>query len=175
MKKFLTLTFILLSFAMALSSCAQGETGGSGGGSKLPDGDYIFAKGSSIAVICNTDSSTVENIAGSIRAQTNATISLTNDSAPEAAHEIVIGKTNRAISSAAYRQLARIKEKANTGGEEYVGYVIYSNGNSVLALEVFQIVTYIIRTLKTNFIPTVQQMVLFTKFSSLGHKCKLTL
>ena len=35
------------------------------------------------------------------------------------------------ISSAAYRQLERIKEKANTGGEEYVGYVIYSNGNSV--------------------------------------------
>lgn len=131
MKKFLTLIFILLSFAMALSSCVQGETGGEGGGSKLPDGDYIFAKGSSIAVICNTDSSIVENIAGSIRAQTNATISLTNDSAPEAAHEIVIGKTNRAISSAAYRQLERIKEKANTGGEEYVGYVIYSNGNSV--------------------------------------------
>ena len=131
MKKFLSLIFIVLSAAIALSSCAQGEQGGGGAGSKLPDGDYIFAKGSSIAVICNTDSSTVEDIAGTIKAQTNAAVSLTNDSAPEAAHEIVIGKTNRAISSAAYRQLERLKDRSNSGEEEYVGYVIYSNGNSV--------------------------------------------
>ncbi len=42
------------------------------------------------------------------------------------AHEIIIGETDRELSEKAYRVLSRVKEE-----EDFIGYVIYSDGKSV--------------------------------------------
>lgn len=58
--------------------------------------------------------------------QTGKAIKIASFDSEAKAHEIVVGETSRAISKKAYRFLSTMEK-----GDEYVGYVIYSDGKSV--------------------------------------------
>ena len=57
----------------------------------------------------------------------NVSASMGNDESAPTAHEIVLGRTNRAISETAYELLARVENE----NENYIGFLIYSDGSSV--------------------------------------------
>ena len=121
MKKLLSLTALLLLVMIALFSCKSGGT------DELPEGEYIFAPGSSVTVICNSPTKSVNELAGTVAAAVGNDVLLATDAAPKAEHEIVIGETSRELSRTAYRLLERIKDDDG----DLVGYVVYSDGNSL--------------------------------------------
>lgn len=140
MKKTVLLTLSVLTLICMLFSCSVGGSGDQGGGSgdtggggqnsggniPAPEGDYIYAPGCAVTVIYNGEASDVDEIVSAIWTATGGRIDVKNDSAPESAHEIIIGKTNRSLTERAQRQVER--EKASS---DQVGYAIYSDGNSL--------------------------------------------
>ena len=134
MKKTVLLTLSVLTLICMLFSCSvgggSGDTGGgdqnSGGNIPTPEGDYIYAPGCAVTVIYNGEASDVDEIVSAIWTATGGRIDVKNDSAPESAHEIIIGKTNRSLTDRAQRQVEREKENS-----DQVGYAIYSDGNSL--------------------------------------------
>lgn len=132
----------MLSLCFSLFSCgsekADGEIGGSGSNTSqgtgdkvdLPKGDYIFAPGSTISIVTNSYADSAKEISGRLWQAIGTAIETKNDSAPMAAHEVIIGETGRDLSKTAYRQLQRLKDEKEEH-EGYVGYVIYTDGNSV--------------------------------------------
>ena len=97
--------------------------------STKPEGDFILAKGESVAVVVKEGDNIPDALYDLIVAITDKAPLMVYDSSPENAHEIVIGESNRSVSSKAYRKLEDAIEK--NIGEITAGYSIYSNGNSI--------------------------------------------
>ncbi len=121
MKKKLSLTSLFLLIIITLFSC-KGN-----GSDDIPDGEYIFAPGSNITIICNSATENTSELAQAIGNATGKAVSVAADTSPAATHEIIIGETSRDLSRTAYRLLERIKND----DEDLVGYVVYSDGNSL--------------------------------------------
>ena len=138
MKKVLYFILTLTLSSLLLLSCAKGKGGENDSSNKndnsssdnnvnLPEGDYIFAPGGKINIVTASSSDNTNKISEAIWSVAGIPVEIVADSAEEADHEIIVGKCDRKISVEAYRLLNRVRDES--AGE--VGYLIYSNGNSV--------------------------------------------
>ena len=139
MKKLILLLLVLSLSCSLLLACnknkGSGTDKGSGGSSDtskgdnpdLPKGDYIFAPGSKVNIVSASASDSVTKISEAIWTVAGIPVNVVDDSSAKGEHEIVLGKSERSVSVEAYRRLNRIREE---GGED-VGYLIYSDGNSI--------------------------------------------
>ena len=92
-------------------------------------GDYIYTEDSTLTLVYDDGAITSENFDKLYKSlnSKNSTILTATSSVAATGHEIVLGRSERDISKAAYKQLDRAEAK----NEDYVGYCIYSDGNSV--------------------------------------------
>lgn len=117
----LALTITLLS----VISCSKEENNDNTG---YADGNYIYAKGSELTLVVPNGSLTDGNFSDVTYELSSITNYHTTDGSGEKTeHEIVFGKSNRAVSLEAYRLLGLQDRLSN----EYLGYVIYSDGSSI--------------------------------------------
>ena len=131
MKKAFLLTLAALTALCMLFSCSPdggygGSSGGQGGGSKPPAGDFIYAPGSTVTIIYNGDPADVDSVVSAIWTAAGVRVDVKTDAAQPSAHEIAVGATNRALTERAKRQFER--EKQN---DDQVGYALFSDGNSI--------------------------------------------
>ncbi len=149
MKKLLYI-FLILSLIISLAACSIGDDedsgdgsggssdsgGSSGDGTGDSSGDssdgtvpskYVFAPGTSVTVIADGEYADTARLVEKIETATGVSVRIADDSSALTPHEIILGESTRDISKMAYRYLERIKEYR----EGYVGYVIYSDGESV--------------------------------------------
>ena len=125
----------LLAFALValLISCAQREdtnTDNTPSGDIAQTDEYIYSENSSLTLIY--DESTVEDdnyalISNTLFGVVSGKFQVGGTDLPKSDHEIVLGKTERDISVAAYKYLDRI----NTELESEQRYLVYSDGTSV--------------------------------------------
>lgn len=118
------------------SGSGDSGSGDSGSGDNSGSGDssdgviperYVFAPGTAVTVVTDGEYADTERLIEKIEAATGVAVTVTDNTSSVKAHEIVIGQSSREISKLAYRYLERIKEYR----EGYVGYVIYSDGESL--------------------------------------------
>ncbi len=142
-KKLLVILFVMIFALSAFASCKSKDSGNSSdnnannsdnignnnANSTKPEGNFILAKGESVAVVVKEGENIPDVLYDAIVEITEKTPLTVYDSSPENAHEIVIGESNRSVSSKAYRKLENAL--ASNTSEVAAGYSIYSNGNSI--------------------------------------------
>ena len=124
--------------AMLLAvSCGQGDSGEGEGGGTLPDGgeadkyaDYLFSEQTPAAIITNDASAT--RVLGELydllcERVSKDTMLYQTDRVKNKGHEILVGMTNRPLSTVAYEKLGEVKKDNSLD----VAYVIVSEGSSV--------------------------------------------
>ena len=124
MKKSIALLWLIIMLMCAVSC------GVSGDGKGDVDGDsYIYKDGSSLFIVCNDArlSELAETLRTKIINYSTAAVSIVTDSEAQGGHEIILGVTERELSSKAYRLLGRIEKSKS----ENTAYLIYSDGASV--------------------------------------------
>ncbi|MBQ7356820.1 MAG: hypothetical protein IJW66_05400 [Clostridia bacterium] len=128
-KKGLALILFAVLAALMLFSCTPG-----GSADDDPDlsgvENLIFGKGTTVNIICNereTITSVLNEIQMKVYGVSGKISKMYEDTEPKAAHEIVVGKTDREISAEAYRLLDRVHKES----DDEVGYLIYSDGSSL--------------------------------------------
>ncbi len=132
MKKKSKIVWLLLVFSvlvLAFASCKKPDDSGSGNTPGDVDDDVIYSSQVSATLVLGEgiDEGDVSAIRTAYYRQTDKEIAIGSAAGEAAAHEIVVGKTDREISKRAYRVLELLERKH----EGDVGYVIYSDGKSV--------------------------------------------
>lgn len=141
-KKLSVVLFVMIFALSVLASCKSKNDGNDSDGnanssdnsgnnvnSTTPEGNFVLAKGESVAVVVKEGENVPDVLYDAIVEITEKAPIVVYDSAPQNAHEIVIGESNRNVSARAYRKLDTALA-ANTC-EVAAGYSIYSNGNSI--------------------------------------------
>ena len=147
MKRKILALLLALMCLFAIASCNKDKSDNDdeqnppasdqGGNQQKPDApgsgdsvteDFIYAPGSALTLVYDSGKVSVINqgLLYDALLSNSVEVSIANSAAPEQSHEIVVGKTDRAVSKAAYLQLGRMEKE-----EGFVGYYIYSDGNSI--------------------------------------------
>ena len=146
MKRKILALLLALTCVFAVCSCAPEDTDADDGQQNPPAGDqgnnptpdtpggdsvtesFIYAPGATVALVYSDDQVSISNRTAIYDAlvANSVDVSIAAPSIPVQAHEIVVGMTDRDISKAAYTQLGRMEKE-----EGFVGYCIYSDGNSL--------------------------------------------
>ena len=127
-KKGFALVLAAVLMVLTMFSCTPADNGNDENLSGIEN--LIFGRGTTVNVICNEReviTSTLNDIQNKVYTVSGKVAKMYEDTEPEIAHEIVVGKTSRQISVEAYRLLDRVHRQ----GEEDVGYLIYSDGSSL--------------------------------------------
>ena len=139
MKKLRKIIILALSVIICLSFSACKKGGGTSGGNKpgstTSEGDYIYTNDSKITIVYPEGNKLAEEFASELHttmlSETYSMIYVVSDTYAEPSeHEIVIGHTNRVISSDAYNRMERIEFNSN----EETRYLAYTNGKSIALL-----------------------------------------
>ncbi len=130
MKKTFKFIWIGLVFCLLLSglvSCKDKSEGSSNTEPAAVDDEVIYSPYVNTAIILGEgiEEADVSLIRSTYYKKIGKEISIATASS-SASHEIIVGKTDRELSERAYRYLEGFK-----ANDEYVGYVIYSDGRSV--------------------------------------------
>lgn len=135
MKKIL-LALLAISVSLSVFACSPREDAPQNTPDDPPSNqpqlptDYIYTENTEVHVVYNGDALSHEGVSkiySALRDAVWAPPVFATDTSPVAEHEIVIGKTARPISEKAYRLLELMEREE----ESHLGYVIYSDGNSV--------------------------------------------
>ena len=97
-----------------------------GGTDSVQDSNLLYESGSQVNIVCSAAGSAVQRLSAALR-ELGVSVQVVSDSTVPAEHEIVIGRSNREVSTSAYRRLSRIE----LDDSDYVGYTVYSDGRSV--------------------------------------------
>ena len=132
MKACKTILFLtLLACISLLFGCSTNENADSDPNDNQTSSDdaYIFTESSELALVLGKDvtSNDVKPIIEQYLQITGKHLTEKTADSPESPHEIIVGMAERDISDKAYRLLSR-KERS----DEETGYIIYSNGKSVI-------------------------------------------
>ena len=123
---------LLLSVLMCMAllvSCTSKNTQDKETDDVQITGDYIYKSDTPVRIIYNGNyrDEAIQRVQMALKQNINATIQIAPDTQEAVEHEIIIGKADRELSREAYRRL----DMHETDGENYVGYVIYSDGKSL--------------------------------------------
>jgi len=138
MKKTVLTLLLVIFLAAAFCSCnvQPGEkpsTGGDGSGNDggtSGDTDFIYSENSELNLVYDPAGISPDNaflLKDTLQGAFNGKLTVLDNDSPVAEHEIVVGKSDRAISVTAYRLLERMDKEE----ESEVRYLIYSNGTSI--------------------------------------------
>ena len=127
--KTLSLFLSVLMCMALLVSCTSKNTQDKETDDVQITGDYIYKSDTAVRIIYNGNyrDEAIQKVQRALRQHINQTISIAPDTQEKVEHEIIIGKSSRELSHEAYRRL----DMHETDGENYIGYVIYSDGKSL--------------------------------------------
>ena len=130
-KRILSLLSVIVLTSVMLFSCNTGGTGDAQGSEGV-----IYDSSTPVAIVMNSSQNQTVNEAvamlrSGISGKVPSTPELIAPADPERAHEIVIGKSDRAVSVEAYKRLERMRMEIEEELEGCPRFLIYSNGSSV--------------------------------------------
>ena len=127
MKRRIAFFLLIACTLLAFTSCKLFNKNKGSGLSDAEKDAYFWAEGVELKMIFAEDASHVSaDLTDIIYEKTGLTPGFKSEAQEETPHEIIIGRSSRAISQKAYRLLDREIEQ-----EGVAGYLIYSNGTSV--------------------------------------------
>ena len=125
----ITSILLMLFIVFGVASCKKKPSNNGTGGNTTTTENVIFSPKVDAVIVLGDGvvSDDVSAIRNYYYERLGRDAVVKSASAAPSAHEIIVGKTDRALSQKAYRALELLEK----GEEDYVGYVIYSDGNSI--------------------------------------------